>query len=228
MSRLRFYEILVFLFIVGLMLMALDVGSWTISEYLKSLPIMVVKVGEALIIAVILAGTVDAFIKRRLGDEIAKDISPFIAAAALPAELQGELRELSVCNVYRSSLTLHYKIVPEEQHDDLVRISTAIRYQAINVSRDPAKHIHSVTVQKQQRVNVNIKQITYVKAAGVANKGGYDLEPSEDTDGLTATPYTVRWEREVSIPGMGAANFAAQVCQILPRNNFDMFVWTQP
>ena len=47
--------------------------------------------GEALVIAVLLAVTVDAYVKNRLTREIVKEVSPFIMGSDLPQEMRNEV-----------------------------------------------------------------------------------------------------------------------------------------
>jgi hypothetical protein len=190
------------------------------------------KVGEALGIAVFLALTVDLFVKRRLADEVVKDVTPFILGYALPAEIKNELRAIYAIDQYRTA-TIHI-ILQELQpptEPAFVEVNAYVEYSLFNLTEDYLKHEHIVFVQQAYKPQKPIQHILATKATGVSslealntsNSGDYDKKAESDDLGNSEGDYRV-FRKSSFIPPHGVGRFESMVHYVLPADHEETFV----
>jgi len=93
------------------------------------------EVGKALLIAGILAGSVDIYLKRRLASDFVRDVAPFIEGMGLPQEFQDEIAFIRRLPIYRKNLWLRYRIErmpPPKQ--GYVRLLTTVSCEVLNAT----------------------------------------------------------------------------------------------
>ena len=64
--------------------------------------------GEGLIVAGVLAVTVDSYLKRHLTRAVIRDVSPYLMGASLPEVLRNEIHALCATEVIRRDLELDF------------------------------------------------------------------------------------------------------------------------
>jgi hypothetical protein len=191
------------------------------------------KLGEALAIAVFLALTVDLFVKKRLADEVVKDVTPFIFGYALPAEIKNEFREICAINQYRTArihITLQELQSSTEPH--FVDVHAYLDYTLFNLTEDLLFHDHIVQVQQAYKPQTPIQHIISVKASGVRsldapstpNSGDYDKKAEKSGDlGSSVGDYRV-FRKSVHVPPHGSGTFESMVHYILPVDHEETLI----
>jgi len=186
--------------------------------------------GDALIIAIFLALTVDTYVKRRLAREIAKNVSSFMMVSEFPKQLQDEFVELTRAPLYRK-LDIFYRLERISGSTDRLRVTGEIKYTVYNLRKDRVRYQHHVAVQKAYGTAEELKStIFYVSGMGcVDNKG--NLAEYEETGKLGQTngdgTHTI-WQRTIYIPekgeDKGEATFRSKATQILPEEDEEVFI----
>ena len=137
---------------LSLLLLGLPLESWAPPGHLlHGAAAFGHRLGEALVIAAFLAVAVHEFVKSKLATEFAKDISPFMAAAALPSELQNDIRAASIVDLYRDALIATYEIKLLEGNPEQVEVTQEVSFDLHNVTNKNIKHDHIVMVQNRLR-----------------------------------------------------------------------------
>ena len=189
---------------------------------------------EALIIAVFLALTVDQYVKRRLTEEVARNVSSFMMVSELPPTLRQEFHELTQIHLYRR-IDVFYKIERRPTVHDVGQIILTGESNStiFNVRGDNEPYVHYVAVQKPLKKPDGFKSINNVSAHGVLNAEGRIADYEEDAekaelgrDNVMATH--LEWSREVYIPKRGQADFFSKTTQILPEEHEETFVGVMP
>lgn len=193
------------------------------------------KFGEAFLVAALLAGTVDLFVKRRLVREVVADVSPYIMGHALPSEIRHEIREMSVIDLYRTGFELDYELLPIPGEADFILLKVSTKYRLHNISDEAKSYRHTLFVQKPHRPTGHIVQIPNAGAKGVMEcKHGTLLEYNYEDDlgqDDQLDPFR-RWEKIVWIPPLTtpetAPAFWGITFQVLPSETTDTFYTLTP
>ncbi|MEO6194193.1 MAG: hypothetical protein ABIS20_14390 [Thermoanaerobaculia bacterium] len=178
------------------------------------------KMGETLVIAFLLAVTVDVYIKNQLTRDIVREVSPFIMGSHLPQEIRNEIYELVKLAVYRSDYELVYEITPDSESEDVVWVRTRTRFRLNNANDHPEPFLHTLILQEIDTPG----RLLNVGARGVKGENGeqgdYEV-PEAEMESLTR--FERQWKRKVYIPahavGESAAFFWTETIQRLDAQN---------
>ena len=103
--------------------------------------------GEAVIIAAVLAFTVDGYTKRHLINEIARDVFVHIFGHALPIELRGRINQMVRIDLIFRDFRIHYRLTPLAEK--MVRVEVSQEYQIENLSGHTLPHQLCLFLEKQ-------------------------------------------------------------------------------
>jgi len=187
-------------------------------------------IGEALLIAVFLALTVDSYVKKRLVADIAVNVSSYMMVSELPTTLRQEFHELTRIHLYRR-IDINYKI--ERTSENQVLLTGETSFTLFNVRGENEPFRHYVAVQKPFRDIPGFKSLLNISAKGVLNAEGHIADYDEDATAkeLGAPDVTgthMEWQRDVHIPKRGQADFFAKTVQILPEEHEETFLSVMP
>jgi hypothetical protein len=231
-----FRSVLIIFGVVGLILLTVPFESAVPHEIAH--PILHgIRTGlaEALIIAVFLARTVDVYIKQRLAEEIARDVSPHMAAAALPKQLRDEIREISNTNLYNSLLEIEYILERIQINGEAkMLLKRKCLFTIKNVAGTRTGYCHQVAVQRPFGTAPDLQSITLTRAKGVLDANGrsanYEHVAAPGTTGLGVNIQAthVAWKQDVYIPSNDEAKFISETFQIFSEEDVEMFINTEP
>jgi hypothetical protein len=112
--------------------------------------------GEALVIAVLLAAIVDPYAKFRLGQEIGAAIATTTAEAAvggdLPIALRRTLDEMRHITFYLPQLNVDVLLERPPDHPQFMRWITTMDYDVANASLGPLKYKHRAAIMDSQTI----------------------------------------------------------------------------
>src|ERR1041385_1538867 len=181
-----FRTVLVIISVVGLALLMVPIEAMIPLESIHTV-LHGVRTGlaEALIIAVFLAATVDFYVKQRLAEEIARDVSPHMAAAALPNLLRDEIRVISNVNLYRRELEIEY-ILDKRVVDGETKIILNCKSSFIikNVAGTHTPYTHLVSVQRPFGTAPELQSITLMRGKDVLDANGKQADYEHDADAI--------------------------------------------
>jgi hypothetical protein len=153
-ARLKFRIVLAALLIVGLPLMflpevnILHLPDWPWLFEIGS------KLGDAMVIAAILAFAVDNYVKRTLVSEVAKDAIDFAVGYALPFEVKTHLRDILRLPCVRQNLVFSYEfreMPPLPGYPDhFFQVTCITTYEILNLTHGPINFEVRTSVQKSQ------------------------------------------------------------------------------
>lgn len=188
------------------------------------------EIAKALIVAVVLAATVDTYLKSRLAREVVTKVSPYVMAHALPSELQREVNTICELKSYRTNFELSYEIERLEGTDNALKVTCFVSYNLVNITNEYVPCSHLVWVEKDPEGRLS-KQIGAVGAEGV-----YQLnkEPLPKYDGEVASGEIenvtggLRWRRQLLLPPNDhpPARFWQTTYQVFPVERYEPFITT--
>jgi hypothetical protein len=143
---LRFY-----LFCAGLVLAGFGVVFWWPHERWPGHE-AATGVAHALIIAGILAGSVDSFVKQRLLREVSRDSMEYLLGYGLPKLVQTRIRALMATSLIRSEYEQRYRL--EETAAGTVRVHVAFSYILENYGTDAEEYNQMLQVGLHERPSV--------------------------------------------------------------------------
>jgi hypothetical protein len=201
-------------FYIGLVLLAAVGVSLLLVEAATHLPPAVIsfleEVGKALIIASILAGSVDIYLKRRLATEFAKDVSPFIEGLGLPREFQDEIAFIKRIPIYRRNFQLTYRIYRDpELRQGMVRVRTTFAYEIVNPTDTPQTFDVGLAVE-DSHPDVGPASIVSVGIRG---------------ESINATMRNADEIRKKMTVNAGFLEYKEQV--LIPANSEGLLAWTE-
>jgi hypothetical protein len=239
----RFIRRVAYLIFIGLLLVAVHaflderlLSRYFIEGAARLLNVtfgMIGAVGEAALVAGLLALTVDMYLKRRLMQEITQDASTFFLSMGLPRELQEEVDALCREYAVRTELELNYTFTEFEGDSDMVMMSVLFSFNVVNLTADPQPFDHIASVQLAPNALRN--EVVLIPEAGAKNvfeengaPADYVEQGQPDLGDVVNGKYRV-WRKRVYIPPRGseqAAFFWSYRRQILPREFQDTFIFT--
>jgi hypothetical protein len=179
---------------------------------------------DALIIAGVLAVTVDRYVKLRLRDDIASDV--FFAALGihLPEELKDEILAIGNCKLVRRNMVVRYKLTPHTDQN-FICCETETEFQMENLTAHPHEFDQNVWVSRSP-AGVNDPQfpILFIKAQLAGD--GYEHMAREIE--LEERDHDRGWHRSIRIPPKATAHFWSTTQQILPSRYEEPFLLLQP
>lgn len=198
-------------------------------------------IGEGLVVAGVLAVTVDWYLKEHLTTAVIRNVSPYLMGADLPEVLKDEIHALCVTEVIRRDLELDFIFTELPGEPDFVVVTTKVQYRFDNLSDEPQRVELVCSVTKPYRAPADFIQIETVGGIGFADDIGSvvnfeergtaasgDLGQDEGNDGIARSR---RWSRDVLVPPKSHAattRFWSTTHQILPAEFQDAFISVMP
>lgn len=103
-------------------------------------------VGEALIVAALLAGVVDPYVKFRLGKEVGREIPKETAGEHLPEELRQALEGIQDIKLYMRRMVIDCTLEDVDGSDNLLKWRMTMHYEVENASWKRRKFEHKLTI----------------------------------------------------------------------------------
>ncbi len=230
-------------FLIVVCCMAAGVIAAALAEYYKASAYLgwLSAIGEGLIVAGVLAITVDLYLKKHLTEAVIRDVSPHLMGADLPSVLRHEIHALCATEVIRRDLEIDFIFRELPGEPDYLVFTTRVQYLIENLS-DYAQPISLIcTVAKPYKATANFIQIETVGGIGFLDDAGGPLK-FEDRASATAdlgTDETVgddvprfrKWSREAFVPPQSqetTTRFWSTTHQILPIEFQDAFISIHP
>lgn len=141
------------------------------------------KLGEAFLIASILAVTVDQYSKRRLAVDVARDVWTFIIGHPLPKELQEYLKQLANTHLLRRDWEIRY-IFSKNPDPQKINIRVESQFKLQNLSATPQPYQQKLQLEKHDnpRIISLACDSTEANARYVLPKTGAALAKEDETD----------------------------------------------
>jgi hypothetical protein len=174
---------------------------------------------DALIIAGVLALTVDRYVKLRLREEIARDVFYAALGIYLPTEMKDEILAIGECKLVRKNMVVTCTLTCKEGY---VVCETTSEYQLENLTSRRQPFDHRVWVARPiPSLPSPDTPIPQVKA--VVASGGYDHKLTK-TD-LAEEQFRWTWQAPapVIVPRKSTADFSATTTQFLSFENEDKY-----
>lgn len=209
---------------------------WNDWPFVKGLPLFpellqlgLPKVGDALVIAGVIALLVDRAVKRDLLLEFASDISHHMVGNLLPPELREHIRNYLKVALVRKNWSINYESEIQENSTKTVKVTTRSTYEMENRSAAPKKYKHEFLVE-QRTVGKTAPQIVSFAVISPNSKECYELS---EHDSSTRPANFNGWlvlSKEVTIPPPPHAvyTFVAECTEFFPENYSDSFVALYP
>jgi hypothetical protein len=156
------------------------------------------KIAEAFLIAAILAAGVDGYVKERLVEECARDISQFAVGTLLPEELRTEIRRLLRLPVLRKEYQISYRILPVLEKPGYVKCTVGLQWNVENVTDSPQPYTHRVTLEKSYFPEVGSSRI--LSAGCEAESGGYSFRHGDGKLKIEESGGLYRFAHEQMLP----------------------------
>jgi hypothetical protein len=190
--------------------------------------------GEAAMIAGILAGTVDLYLKRRLTSEILEDVSAYVMSHALPPELQSEVDRLCRQFAIRENLTLSYsfseiKDIAGKVNDEFILMTLFVHFEVVNLTDQPQPFVHSAGVQQSPTDQSTDVLIPEVGAKHVYDKNGHPADYVTANAGEPSADGYITFLKEVWLRPKDtgpSAFFWSYRRVVLPKQFQDTFILT--
>jgi hypothetical protein len=113
--------------------------------------------GEALVIAALLAAVVDPYVKFRLGTEIGREIAKETLGEHLPIELRTALEKIQEIDLYLRGMTIDAVLEPDPSHPGFLVWNTTIRYEVENASWVKRGFEHQVSIADSEAARADGK-----------------------------------------------------------------------
>jgi len=178
---------------------------------------------DAVIIAGLLAVTVDRYVKLRLRDDISRDV--FFAALGihLPDELKDEILAIGDCKLVRRNMSVYYRLKGSRE-DGFLYCDTETEFEMENLTSHPQSFEHHVWVGRAPHGGKDPEYpITFVKAEA---QDSYEYSAGEFE--LQERDHERGWHQSVKIAPRGTARFWSTTHQILPNRFEDVYLLLQP
>jgi hypothetical protein len=194
-------------------------------------------VGEGLIVAGVLAITVDTYLKKHLTQAVIRDVSPYLMGADLPDVLRSEVHALCATEIVRRDLEIDFHFIELPGEPDFISVTTKVQYRIENLADTVRSVPILVSVAKPYKPTADFIQIEDVGAINIVDEKGAttrfeehaspaaDLGADEGGD-ETVTRFRV-WRRSMQIPPHSqgvTTRFWSTTHQILPIEYQDAFV----
>lgn len=158
-----FYLVIAGMFIVGLTLRFAIPGyveaRWPRITPNRPFIDTIAGVGEALIVAALLAGVVDPYVKLRLGKEVGREIAKETAGEHLPEELRKELEGMQDIKLYMRNMTVDCTLAYVRESDGLLKWHMTMHYEVENASWRPRPFEHRLAITDEEVKEAQMKII---------------------------------------------------------------------
>jgi hypothetical protein len=196
---------------------------------------VVTEVGKALIVAGLLSGTVDIYLKRRMAADFIRDVSHFIEGIELPRGFQEEISFLRRIYVYRAEFELFYRLVPLAEHPHYYRLYVSVSYQIVNQLDQLYSYSHRLFCEDEFPEIEQSKIINAgVKGKGISTYSYSRAENNFPANTLSRTGTTEEFVLDVLIPPNKETYrtdpivFWGEMSSIQEENDGDVFYFTHP
>jgi hypothetical protein len=112
---------------------------------------LLVSVAQALIIAGILALTVDRFIKERLLRELTRDVSQYLIGYELPKEIQDRIHDIMGTALVRHNYQQRYRLAADAGQ---VRAEVELTWEIVNYSSTPRMYAPALYFDRNERPDI--------------------------------------------------------------------------
>lgn len=194
------------IFVAGLFL---TIFHWP-TERLQSFPVLaalldivVPKVGEALMIAVILALVVDYAAKQELLKDFAHDVSAHIVGRLLPHEFREYILGFLKADFIRDEWDVRYTIESWPDYPDYLRLTTFSSYVIENRSASIAPYTFEYEVEKSAHPEIGESKIIHVRLQDedrlvFDTTGEVQVNCDDRTFKFASAPHLIRPKSKVS------------------------------
>jgi hypothetical protein len=195
---------------------------------------LVQKLGEAIVIAAILAATVDISLKGKLAKEINTDVFHAVLGYKVPPEIRHEIENICSTKIYRKDLNIEIEFT--DYGDDKLLYKFYSEYQLYNLGNRSEPYLYKVGVERSHELEEESRrspenknkffQIQEVGATHVLdNNEGEGIDEKAQAQDLGEIKNAFRvWQREVYIPSSTditdrtVPTFWLKTLQVLPKN----------
>jgi hypothetical protein len=214
----RHYRLLLLgAFVVGIILASVDV-----------IPEIFHKIGEALIIAPVLALLVDEAAKTKLLREFSLDISSHIMGRLLPGQLREYLTGYLQMFLVRTRWEITYDIEKWEGQPGYIRLKTFMEYDMKNYSDHPTDYDFKYSVEESLYPHVGCTQITYVRLGDEATYEGEALAKVVQAENDYQTFSSKRQLQPHSLPSKPTYTFSSRSEECFRDSGFSPFFAIYP
>jgi hypothetical protein len=172
----HFYLLVAGLLVVGGALVVVTPGAWVFEYMLRAaFPRMQLphtellevehRLGDALMIAGILAFGVDRYVKGQLLAEVARDVLSFAAGHALSDGLKGRVNDLLAVPYYRRNFQLRLVLTPLDRNG-FVRVTMFTRYEVLSLTGEPRKYEVKTAIEESPWSDLEAGRLLGVDVSG--------------------------------------------------------------
>lgn len=212
-SRLKFWGVLLAVVLIGIALDSLPESAkllpkWPLLVRLASQPWLMDllnKLGDAAIIAAILAVAVDGYVKQKLVSEVAREAVDFAVGYALPPQVKKHIQHILRMPFVRKNLVFTYEFAAAAagpHSDEYLEVACTTKYNIVNLTDHDIKFTVRTAVQKAHYPGLGENRLCLLQVADTARSEAElkILADKQDRDkGTTDVLYTSVAE-EVLIP----------------------------
>lgn len=188
------------------------------------------EISKALIVAVVLAATVDTYLKSRLAKEVVREVSPYVMAHTLPSGLQQEVNTICELKAYRTNLLLSYEIEKFEGTDNALRVTCFTKYDMVNMTSEyiPCRHFVWVEKDPENRLSTQIGTIGGEGACQLNREPFPKYDGEVDSVEIENFAGGLAWKRNLLLPPKDhpPASFWQTTYQVFPLERYEPFVTT--
>jgi hypothetical protein len=176
-------------------------------------------IGEALIVAGVLGGTVDPYLKRKLSSELFGTALRSIFGNRLPKAIQDEIRRIASCSIVRESFEAEYRFHDRNDIDGTIQLTVRVAFVARNIGEERVKFMHRLWA-----ADAEAGRILRMKSTGG------EIEYAYDGNDLQLRPMEGGWgcEQPVMLAAGTSATFKGDTQRTLPLHWEDTFYFSQP
>lgn len=109
---------------------------------------------HALLVAGLLAVTVDIYLKKRTLKEVANDVSKFLVGYSLPAEVRDSIQDLMHETLIRRNSLLRIELVPLNNNEKEVKLKIEVFDEVENISSKGQIYVDEVSYEKHDKQTV--------------------------------------------------------------------------
>ena len=179
-----------------------------------------------MLIAGVLAVTVDRYVKLRLREDIAHDVFFAALGVHLPSELKEEILAIGDCKLVRRDLFVTYKL-SAHKNSLLVNCETQVSFSMHNLTDQSQAFTHEIAVPDAPSGCVTTASpITFVKAQMSNGIAPYELSSAQIE--FDESDHGLAWKKVVRIPPHDNVRFWSTHHQVLPAEFEEPFIFAQP
>jgi hypothetical protein len=185
--------------------------------------------GDALMVAALLAVMVDKAVKRELLEQFAREVSHHIIGYRLPAELRDYVMKYLTVDVIRTDWNITYTIELLETHPGFVKLTAQNAYVLQNNSLLEKKHSYSYYVERSWFPEIGESEILSFALTSPIAKESFDLRIGAGLETKTDSGF-LQTSKVLALPPMphGQYKCFAESVEYFPDCFFAQFVTLLP